>query len=123
MEREGPVTLNSYTGTAAREAETAEQVARWERERAPGRRIFILRRGVFAWGVPAALLTIIYKVVQEQGFMHTPQLTASIRSAIIVAVVVFPLCGWLFGRWLWDLGEARYKAQTRDEVSVGTFRE
>jgi len=90
-----------------------EQIARWERERAPGRTVFILRRGVLTWGVPAALLTIIYKVVQEQGFVHTPQLTASVRSATMIAIVVFPLCGWLFGRWMWDAGEARYRAMTR----------
>ena len=90
-----------------------EQIARWERERATGRTAFILRRGVFTWGIPAALLTIIYRVVQEQGFVASPQLTTSIRSATIIAIVVFPACGWLFGRWLWDTGEARHRAMTR----------
>lgn len=115
------MTLKGDAGTRELGEDASAQIARWERERAPGRLSFILRRGVLTWGVPAALLTIIYKVVQEQGFVHTPQLTASIQTAIVVAFVIFPVCGWLFGRWLWELGEARYKAQTRDEASVGTF--
>ena len=116
MEGEGPATSRQRRpGTEVVDAQNAdEQIAHWERERAPGRTSFILRRGVLAWGVPAALLTIIYKVIQEQGFVHTPQLTAGVRSAIVVAIAVFPVCGWLFGRWIWDAGEARYRAMTRD---------
>lgn len=90
-----------------------DQIAQWERHRAMGRTGFILRRGVLSLGIPIAFLTIFYKIVQEQGFVRTPQLTSSLRSAIVVAIVVFPLCGWLFGRWLWDSGEARYRALTR----------
>jgi hypothetical protein len=32
-----------------------------------------------------------------------------------VSFIVFPLCGWLFGRWLWTTGEDRYRALTRGE--------
>ncbi len=115
MEGKGPVTSrNRRPGTEIADAKAAEvQIARWEQERTAGRTSFILRRGVLTWGIPAALLTIIYKVVQEQGFVHTPELTATVRSAAMIAIVVFPLCGWLFGRWLWDIGEARYRAMTR----------
>ena len=83
-----------------------------------GRRDFILRRGVLGWGIPAALLTIGYKVVHEQGFVAAPQLTAGVRTAITVALVVFPLCGWIFGRWLWTAGEARYSALVQDATGV-----
>jgi hypothetical protein len=86
------------------------EIARWERNRAKGRTDFIVRRGVLGWGLPAALLTILYKVIDEQGFSATPQLTSGLRVAIIIALVVFPVCGWLFGRWLWRAGEARYTA-------------
>ena len=104
------------TGSGVTDAPTERmEIARWERERAAGRTGFIVRRGVISWGVPAAILAVIYKVVQEQGFVGSPQLTASLRSAIIVAIVVFPLCGWLFGRWLWDTGEARYQTLTRSK--------
>jgi hypothetical protein len=85
-------------------------IARWEKHRAKGRTDFIVRRGVVGWGLPAAVLTIIYKVVKEQGFVATPQLTQGLRTAIVLALIVFPLCGWIFGRWLWTTGEARYSA-------------
>lgn len=100
------------------EAARAAQIARWEKNRAMGRRDFVLRRGVLGWGVPAALITIVYKVVREQGFVTTPQLTAALRTAIIIALVVFPLCGWIFGRWLWTAGEARYSALVKDATGL-----
>jgi hypothetical protein len=90
--------------------EREELLARWEKHRAKGRTDFIVRRGIIGWGVPAALVTIFYRIVKEQGFVVTPQLTASLRTAILVALVIFPLCGWLFGRWLWTTGEAQYEA-------------
>jgi hypothetical protein len=108
----------SQTSPDLIETHRAAQIARWEKNRAMGRRDFILRRGVLGWGVPAALITIVYKVVQEQGFVTTPQLTAALRTAIIVALVVFPLCGWIFGRWLWTAGEARYSALVKDATGL-----
>ncbi len=75
-----------------------------------GRTDFIFRRGVIGWGIPAAVLTIAYKIVQEQGLRTAPHMTDTLRTAVVVAVVVFPLCGWLFGRWLWSTGEARYRS-------------
>lgn len=87
----------------------------WERQRAGGRTRFILRRGVLGWGIPAAFLTIFYKVIQEQGLVWTPRLTDSLRTAVVVAIIVFPFGGWLFGRWLWDTGETRYEARMRGD--------
>ena len=94
---------------AAPPDERAREIARWEKTRAMGRTDFILRRGVLSWGVPTAILTIIYKVIQEQGFA-TPHLTDGLRTVIAVAFVVFPLAGGLFGRWLWTSSEQRYRA-------------
>lgn len=87
----------------------------WERQRAGGRARFIFRRGVLGWGIPAAFLTIFYKVIQEQGLVWSPRLTDSLRTAVVVAIIVFPFGGWLFGRWLWDTGETRYKARMRGD--------
>lgn len=91
-------------------APTAEQIARWEKLRAGGRTGFILRRGVLGWAVPFGFLTIAYKVIQEQGFVASPVLTDALRSAIVVVAVVFPFCGWLFGRWLWTSREENYQS-------------
>lgn len=92
----------------------AAEIARWEKHRARGRTDFIVRRGVIGWGLPAALLTVLYKVVQEQGFVLSPQLTDNVRLAIVIAVVAFPICGWLFGGWLWRTGEHRYRTLVRE---------
>ena len=106
-----------------RTVETGPRTAdQWEQERASGRTRFILRRGVLNWGIPAALLTVFYKIVQEQGLVWSPRLTESLRIAIVVAVIVFPLCGWLFGRWLWDTGETRYRARVRGDPDEGSRR-
>ena len=105
MTRDGDRKVDTRHGTADQ----------WEQERASGRTRFIWRRGVLNWGIPAALLTVLYKVVQEQGLIWSPRLTESLRIAIVIAVIVFPLCGWLFGRWLWDTGETRYRARVRGE--------
>jgi hypothetical protein len=96
--------------------ERARAIARWEKTRAMGRTDFIIRRGVLGWGVPAAIFTIVYKAIQEQGFA-TPHLTDALRTVIAVAFVVFPLAGGLFGRWLWSSGEERYRALTNDGES------
>jgi hypothetical protein len=99
----------------AAEDDSATASGNWEQQRALGRTRFILRRGVLGWGIPAAFLTILYKVVQEQGLVWTPRLTESVRTAVVVAILVFPLGGWLFGRWLWDTGETRYRARMRGD--------
>ena len=85
-----------------------DPVARWERNRAMGRSMFIWRRGVFGWGIPIALLTIAYQIVQEQGFVRQLVMTQHLRTGIAVAALVFPFCGYLFGRWLWTVGEENY---------------
>jgi hypothetical protein len=86
-----------------------EAIARWERNRAMGRSTFIWRRGVFGWGIPVALLTIAYQVVQEQGFVWRLVMTQHLKTGIGVAMVVFPFCGYLFGRYLWTTGEENYE--------------
>jgi hypothetical protein len=85
-----------------------DAVARWERNRAMGRSMFIWRRGVFGWGIPIALLTIAYQIVQEQGFVWQFVMTQHLRTGIALAALVFPFCGYLFGRWLWTVGEENY---------------
>jgi hypothetical protein len=90
-----------------------EAIERWERNRELGRNRFILLRGAAGWGVPAALVAVGYKLVQEQGFNSSPVLTHDLRVAIIVSFIVFPFAGSLLGRWLWDTGEAHYRTLVR----------
>ena len=96
-----------------------EALARWERNRAMGRSTFIWRRGVFGWGIPVALLTIAYQVVQEQGFVWRLVMTQHLKTGIAIAMLVFPLCGYLFGRYLWTTGEENYERMTGRESAIG----
>ena len=101
---------NGVGGSAAPSAERRpDAIARWERNRAMGRSTFIWRRGVFGWGIPVALVTIAYQVVQEQGFVWRLVMTQHLKTGIGVAMVVFPFCGYLFGRYLWTTGEENYE--------------
>ncbi len=93
-----------------------EAIARWERTRAMGRSTFIWRRGVFGWGIPVALITIAYQVVQEQGFVWRLVMTQHLKVGIGVAMLVFPLCGYLFGRYLWTTGEENYERMVDQEA-------
>lgn len=89
--------------------ERTAALARWERTRAMGRTTFIWRRGVFGWGVPVALVTIAYQIVQEQGFVRRLVMTQHLKVGVGIAMLVFPLCGYLFGRYLWTAGEENYE--------------
>jgi hypothetical protein len=95
-----------------------EALARWERNRAMGRSTFIWRRGVFGWGIPVALITIAYQVVQEQGFVWRLVMTQHLKTGIAIAMLVFPLCGYLFGRYLWTTGEENYERMTGRESGI-----
>ena len=87
-----------------------------------GRSTFIWRRGVFGWGIPVALLTIAYQVVQEQGFVWRLVITQHLKTGIAIAMLVFPLCGYLFARYLWTAGEENYQRMV-DAEGGGRNRE
>lgn len=93
-------------------ADRDASLARWERERSRGRTSFVWRNGVLTWGLPAAALTIAYKVFQELGALDAATLTArfspELRIAIALCLVFFPALGHLLGQRLWIAGEERY---------------
>ena len=79
---------------------------RWEKQRARGRRAFVWRYGVLGWGLPAALLTIAYAFIKEQGFRWSPDAASSkLRLGIAITVVLFPALGHAVGSRLWDARE------------------
>ncbi|MFI5309931.1 MAG: hypothetical protein ACHQQ3_01760 [Gemmatimonadales bacterium] len=79
---------------------------RWERQRARGRRAFVWRYGVLGWGLPAALLTIAYAFIKEQGLRWSADAASSkLRLGIVIALVLFPALGHLFGARLWNARE------------------
>lgn len=89
---------------AVREAE----LRRWERLRAQGRSYFVWRHGVAGWGIPAAILTMVYKLVEAHGLAWSLSLSPELRHAFALIAIAFPALGYLFGSWLWVQGEERY---------------
>jgi len=100
---------------AAERASRDEAIRRWETLRANGRSAFVWRNGVVGWGLPAALVTGAYKVIQEQGLGWPPELTDRLRLALVLIALVLPALGYILGGWLWAQGEARY-ARLLDEA-------
>ncbi len=96
-------------------ADRPAAIARWERNRARGRATFVWRQGVVGWGLPAALLAIGYKFVQEHGFVWSTEISPGLRTGIALAIVVFPFCGYLLGGRLWEVGEANYERMLEQE--------
>ena len=71
-----------------------------------GRGAFAWRYGALGWGLPAALLTIAYAFIKEQGFSWSVgAASARLRAGIVITLVLFPVLGHLFGKRLWDARE------------------
>jgi hypothetical protein len=84
----------------------------WARIRADGRRAFVLRfgLGVFAlFGIAFTTLWIV--AVDPLVFGAASPAAGEIARHIVVALVVWPLGGWLFARWIWRRNEKRFGSQ------------
>src|SRR5688572_26637056 len=81
------------------------QLRRWERVRAAGRKRFILLWGVLGWGVSTGLLFSATIIPSERPSFSTAVVT------VVVSVILFPLGGFFFGYWLWQVGNWNYRFQ------------
>ena len=107
--------------SAAAPADVAA-LRRWERLRANGRSSFVWRNGVVGWGLPAAIVTALYKVIDAQGLAWPVMLSPGLRHALVLIALVFPALGYMFGGWMWTQGEARH-ARLRRELGHDVERE
>lgn len=79
-----------------------------------GRHAFVWRYGVLGWGFPAALLTIAYAFIKEQGFSWSADAASSkLRFGIVITLVLFPALGHLFGARLWEAREREREERRR----------
>lgn len=74
--------------------------AGWANVSKLGRKQFVLRHGVLAWGVPVAILFVL-----AQGFMSGWTVAA---FQAVPALILFPIGGYFYGRIMWSLLERRY---------------
>lgn len=107
---------------AAVVAARAAEMRRWERLRSQGRSYFVWRHGVAGWGIPAAILTMGYKLFEARGLAWSLSipLSTDLRHAFAIIAVAFPALGYLFGGWLWTQGEARYERLRRESGGAMT---
>lgn len=106
---QGP-TQGRQDARAARDAE----VERWARLRAGGRSAFVWRQGVVGWGLPAALVTGAYKVIERLGLGWPDALPPDLHLPLALIALVFPGLGWVLGGWLWTQGEVRHRQLLRE---------
>jgi hypothetical protein len=85
---------------------TEKQAASWAETRKQGRDSFIKRRGVIGWGLPTGILFSLLMGFL-QGWDRLPFL-------LPVALVMFPIGGIYWGRWVWDTAERAYAAYLKD---------
>lgn len=108
---------------AAQRAARADAMQKWERQREMGRSAFIWRNGVVGWGLPAAALTALYKVVQEQGLAWPPEITPALQVALALIAVACPCFGYMLGSWLWTSGEAGYQRMHHERELDSAMRD
>lgn len=87
-------------------AEVAERWRRWERTRQMGRGRFVWSVGVCGWGVPVGVLWSI-------AFWYVTTPRPPLWGVLPVALVVFPMGGYLWGAAMWWRAERGYRAARR----------
>jgi uncharacterized membrane protein YfcA len=91
----------------------AEQKQRWAEVRERGWRYFLIHHAILRLAVPVGLAMTLYSLFLEPVFFagELPRLqelsgTPMLRS-LLVALVIWPLVGYLWGVWVWRANEKR----------------
>lgn len=75
----------------------------WKKIREKGKRHFILYRGIIGWGIPTGILyTIMIKGLKGVTI-------GDILGKLIISIIVFPIGGYFWGLWVWNIQEKKYK--------------
>lgn len=77
-----------------------EKYKKWEITRRKGKKRFMIINGALAWGIPTAVLWIL-----GMSYMN-PEFSTLFMS--IVALIVFPIGGLLWGKFMWEWTEKAY---------------
>jgi hypothetical protein len=79
---------------------------KWESTRAKGKKNFVIFTGIIGWGIPTAILvTVISSLFENRTIILNQEFFRSLLSHIIIT----PICGILFGLWMWHWMEWTYK--------------
>ena len=80
---------------------TVKQLEQWARIRRRGRESYIWYYGVFGWGLTTGVGWAFFMAL-TQGWDRLPLL-------MILALIIFPIGGYVFGVIMWKVLEKRYQ--------------
>ena len=76
-----------------------------------GKRKYILKYGIFFWGIPMAILGILLQYV----FNNTYRNTQIIIINFFITIIIFLLGGLLYGLIMWTYFERQYSKTKESE--------
>lgn len=77
-----------------------KQHKKWSKSREKGEKRFVWFQGVLLWGVCTALF---WSVLME---FLVPNENIFVRP--IIAIILFPIGGYGWGKWVWKITEKKY---------------
>ena len=88
------------------------ELEQWRQTRDQGETKYVWTHGVLLWGMSSGIIWLILIATFGSGEFGLWRLT--------IALVVFPIIGYLYGKWSWKNNELRYLKATnsRQDQSV-----
>ena len=86
-------------------------VSRWEIMRKLGKRKYIIKYGIFFWGIPMAILGILL----QYFFQSTYRNSQTIIINVFLTIIIFLLGGLLYGLFMWTYLEKQYSKSKESE--------
>lgn len=94
----------------------------WAKLRTQGQRRFIWLSGVVIWGIGTALTWATLITWWENRFVWTRFPWERWGQLVVPALVLFPLGGYWWGRWMWKTIDRRRGTRERRGFSRGPDR-
>lgn len=89
----------------------------WGKVRQQGKRSFVWKQGVLTWGVTVAVLSSLI------GLFLRDYTLVELLIRLFFSLIIFPVFGYFWGLWVWNLSEKRYQEKVQAEaVSKGKKR-
>lgn len=79
----------------------------WEKIRGKGKKHFILYRGMIGWGITTGILFSIINTIMIEGIKGVT--IGDIIGKLIISIIAFPIGGYFWGLWVWNIQEKKYK--------------
>ncbi|RXJ02531.1 hypothetical protein DS745_06045 [Anaerobacillus alkaliphilus] len=81
----------------------------WEEIRSKGQLHFIIKQGIFGWGLPVAILVFFLTKLFEYGLEFTMYFNGEWIKDLLTNILFFQVGGIFFGWWMWKIGESKHQ--------------